>query len=150
MTEEAKVDLDYNRPEGFDTRVEIRHPKTGRVVKHQPYTLTIAKGKFGHVHIYERDGKIKFANDLDATPEAIQGLLGPDVAFVPSIQKTSTVTTATFPKEETTGVTEAQVKTLIRDEMTKVLDAYFGKPKTETSTQTLADALDPVGSDKVA
>lgn len=57
---------EYQIPEwqgdGFDLRVSIKHPKTGRILKHQPYRLHVS-AEFGHV--FERGGHFFFENGVE-------------------------------------------------------------------------------------
>lgn len=69
--------LSEGAPAGFDTRVHIRDPKTGRLVKIQDYRLTKSKARDGNVvGYYERDGKKYWENGEETTDAAIASALG--------------------------------------------------------------------------
>ena len=49
--------MEYNKPQGFDTRVEIMDPKTGTLVAYNPYSLTCERTGAGSTRqVFERDG----------------------------------------------------------------------------------------------
>lgn len=81
--------LDAGAPAGFDTRVHIRDPKTGRLVKIQDYRLTKTKARDGNVvGYYERDGKLYWENGEETTAEAIATACGLQVAQEKTLAET--------------------------------------------------------------
>lgn len=65
---------------GFDTRVQIRDPKTGRIVKEQNYSLTKTKSKDGNVvEYFERDGRKFWPSGKETSDKEISDVLGFDL-----------------------------------------------------------------------
>lgn len=60
--------IDENGKKRFDTRVEIRDPKTGQISKYQPYRFHVKKGA-NPEQWYERDG-IRYAVNGDPIDKA--------------------------------------------------------------------------------
>lgn len=60
MSEKAKVE--ENKIEGFDYRAVIRDPKTGEVIKTQPWSLTVSQD---HGEVLRRDGKCFAPNGVE-------------------------------------------------------------------------------------
>lgn len=64
-----KLMVEEVTPEGFDLRVDFRHPKTGLVVKRNPYVLRTVKEGGGSVSYFERP--VGSGNIWDAKGNAI-------------------------------------------------------------------------------
>lgn len=62
---------------GFDHRTEIRHPRTGELLKKQDYAMTVTKSGNGSVRIYERGNKKSWEDGSNATDKDIVETLGP-------------------------------------------------------------------------
>jgi hypothetical protein len=75
---------DFEEPgqEGFDTRVHIVDPKTGKLAKIQDYRLTVVGGRDRGiaVQVFERAGKFYWGNGEEATREEILKVI-PDFPF---------------------------------------------------------------------
>lgn len=67
---------------GFDHRVQILHPRTGELLKVQPYRMTVTQSKFGIIKIYERDGKTYWENGEPASREDLVDALGENHSFL--------------------------------------------------------------------
>lgn len=64
--------VEGSEKKAFDVRVTIMDPKTGRVVKHQPYELTVVKTGPGNMsQFYKRDGKWHYPNGDEIPAELV-------------------------------------------------------------------------------
>lgn len=68
--------MEYNKPEGFDKRVEIHDPKTGALVAHQPYSMTVTKIGNGTETIFERNGVHYYADGSLVQDQGVSPTLG--------------------------------------------------------------------------
>lgn len=57
----------YNKPEGFDTRVHLIDPKSGRLVREQHYALHIVNGR----QVFERSGEYFWPNGERVSKEEL-------------------------------------------------------------------------------
>lgn len=62
--------------DGFDTRVEIKDPETGALLKYQPYTMTVTQSARGMIRIFERDGRKYWENGEEASDADLQEAVG--------------------------------------------------------------------------
>lgn len=72
---EIKEILKFKEP-GFDHRVEVRHPRTGQMLKIQPYRCTVTQSSMGVIKVYERDGKKFWEDGSIALDEDLAKVLG--------------------------------------------------------------------------
>lgn len=68
--------MEYNKPEGFDKRVEIFDPKTGALVAHQPYSMTVTKSGNGVDTVFERNGVQYYADGSEIKGQSVSPTLG--------------------------------------------------------------------------
>ena len=69
------VIVDETGKKKFDIRTHIRDPKTGTIIKHQPYRRICSRE---HGVQYERDGVRYFENGNYVNPDAAKKKLSPE------------------------------------------------------------------------
>jgi hypothetical protein len=73
LEESHKEQILKNPYDGFDLRTEIRDPKSGMVLKYQPYRAHHFKvGPGESTVVYERDGKFYFADGTEAPDPKVE------------------------------------------------------------------------------